>query len=129
MSLLRIYRKFYIITTSPNNGDDYNLIDPINLSAETYISGTGNTQSNTLIESGINIIQEESGIYYANLNPTLYAIDFNYDLVWYVQYTNEAPLDKKLVTRFRVKPYNIAAQLDYEINNIPIEYEILGTYN
>lgn len=104
--------------------DNYNLIDPYLLSAETYVSGSGNTQSNTLIETSISIGQDSSGIYYADLNPKLYSNDFNYDIVWYVQYTETAP-SKKLITRFRVKTYNIASKLDFEISQKnSIEYEI-----
>ena len=60
----------------------------------------------------------------------MYSSDVTYDLVFYVQYTPAAPVDKKLSTRFRIMPFNIANGLDYEISDTtPIEYEILGTYN
>ena len=126
MGVLRLYRKIYCIDTATNQ---YTLISPTSLSASTYVAGTGGTESTTLIESDISITEEEIGIFYAGLDPTLYASDVTYDLVWHVKYTPEAP-EKKLTTRFRIKPFNIANQLEYEIANItPIEYEIIGTYN
>lgn len=137
--MFRLYRKFYFVSTA-GTGNTYSLITPTSVSAESYVAGTGGTNSNTLIETGLTLTEEETGIFYADLDPTLYTSDVTYDLVFYVQYTPEAPLDKKLITRFRIKPYNIANQLDYEvsdtnsidyeINDIrPIEYEIIGTYN
>lgn len=139
MGILRIYRKFYCVDTS-TSPYTYTLINPTSLSAATYVAGTGGTESSTLIESEHSITQEKTGIYYADLTPRLYASDVTYDLVWYVQYTPEAPAGKKLTTRFRIKPYNVATGLDFEVssnlaieceisNNLVIEYEVLGTYN
>lgn len=138
MGLLRLYRKFYIV--SVGSPDTYTLITPTSVSASCFIAGTGGTESSTIVEAGISVTEEETGIFYADLNPTLYSSDVTYDLVWYVQYTPTAPANKKLTTRFRISPFNIASQLDYEINDklyidyeidtiTPIEYEILGTYN
>lgn len=126
MGILRIYRKFYCVSTFENV---YTPISPLSLNASSYVAGTGGTESSIVIESNIPIIQEENGIYYADLNPQLYSSDITYDLVWYVQYISISPPDKKLITRFRIMPFNIANQIDYEINNTPIEYEIIGTYN
>jgi len=129
MGLLRIYRKFYCVSAG-TSGETYTLITPTSLGAETYVSGSGDTTSTTIIESGIPIVAENQGVYYADLNPTLYSSDVTYDLVFTVQYTADAPTDRKLTTRFRIMPFNIANQLDYEISDIrPIEYEIIGTYN
>jgi hypothetical protein len=129
MGMFRLYRKFYCVSTS-GTGNTYTLITPTSVSAESYVAGTGGTNSNTLIETGLTLTEEETGIFYTDLDPTLYTSDVTYDLVFYVQYTPEAPLDKKLITRFRIKPFNIANQLDFEISDVrPIEYEILGTYN
>lgn len=101
-------------------------ITPTSVTAETYVAGTGGTHSNTLIESGIPLTEEEPGIFYADLNPTLYSSDVTYDLVFYVQYTPLAPIDKKLITRFRIMPFNIANQLDYEILSVyPIDIDVL----
>jgi len=133
-----LYREFYCVSTS-TTADSYTLISPTSLSAATYVAGSGNTQSSILIESSIPLTQESTGIYYADLNPQKYASDVTYDLVYYVQYTPEAPPSKKLVTRFRIKTFNIANQLDFEISDSQtidyeisdstvIEYEILGKY-
>lgn len=138
MGFLRLYRKFYCVTTAGPT-DDYTLITPVSLSAATYVAGTGDTVSTTLIEAAIPYIEESNGVFYADLDPTLYSSDVTYDLMWYVQYTSNAPVDKKLMTRFRIMPFNIANNLDYEISDsssldyeidgeTPIEYEILGTY-
>jgi len=124
--MFRLYRKIYCV--SKNTGQ-YTLINPISLSASTYVAGTGDTESNSIIESNISITEENTGIYYADLDSSFYASDVTYDLVWYVQYTSDAP-EKKLTTRFRIKPINITHQLDFEISDVrPIEYEIIGIYN
>jgi len=139
MGILRLYRKFYCVSTA-GASDSYTLITPTSVTAESYIAGTGGTNSSTLIETGIPLTEEETGIFYADLNPTLYSSDVTYDLVFFVQYTPVAPLNKKLITRFRIMPFNIANNLDYEISDknslsyeigslTPIEYEIIGTYN
>ena len=128
MGFLRLYRKFYCVSTAEQS-DVYTLINPVSVSASCFVAGTGGTESTILIESGIPITQEELGIYYADLTPELYSSDVTYDLVWYIQYTSEAPPIKKLTTRFRIMPFNVANQIDYEINNeTPIKYQILGTY-
>jgi hypothetical protein len=110
--------------------DSYTLITPTSVTASSFVSGTGGTESTTLIETEIPLTEEEVGIFYADLTPELYASDVTYDLVFYVQYTPEAPVDKKLTTRFRLMPFNVANQLDFEIgNSTPIEYEVIGIYN
>lgn len=127
MGLLRLYRKFYCVSTA-GASDSYTLITPTSVTASSYIAGTGGTESSTLIETDIPLVEEELGIFYADLNPQLYAGDVTYDLVFYVQYTLEAPVDKKLITRFRIMPFTIANQLDFEISDTtPIEYEISDT--
>jgi len=139
MGLLRLYRKFYCVSTSGSE-DSYTLITPTSVTAQSFVAGTGGTESTTMIETGIPLTEEETGIFYADLNPQLYSSDVTYDLVFYVQYTPIAPVDKKLITRFRIMPFNIAngldfeisdtTQIDYEISDVrPIEYEILGIYN
>ena len=122
MGVFRLYRKIYRIDANTNQ---YTLISPTSISASTFIAGTGATESSSLIESNLSLTEEDTGIFYANLNPTLYASDVTYDLVWYIKYTAVAP-DKKLTTRFRIKPFNIANQLDYEILSVyPIEIDVL----
>jgi hypothetical protein len=129
MGLLRLYRKFYCVATS-GASNTYTPLTPTSVTASSFIAGTGGTESTTLIEDNIILIEEEVGIFYADLTPELYSSEVTYDLVFYVQYTPQAPVDKKLTTRFRIMPFNIANQLDFEISNsTPIEYEIIGTYN
>lgn len=129
MGLLRLYKKFYCVSTAGSE-DTYTFITPTSVTAASFIAGTGGTESSTLIETGIPLTEEEVGIFYADLTPQLYSSDITYDLVFYVQYTPTAPVDKKLITRFRIMPFNIANQLDFEISDVmPIEYEILGIYN
>lgn len=138
MGLLRLYKKFYCVSKNITE-NLYTPITPLSISASSFIAGTGGTESNTMIESNIPLTEEEIGIFYADLNPVLYSSDVTYDLVFYVTYTTNSPVDKKLITRFRIMPFNITNQLDFEINNLSpiefeinnsaIEYEILGTYN
>ena len=73
------------------------------------------------------IAQESEGVYYANLNPNLYASDVTYDLIWFTNYTNLSPM-KKLSTRFRINVNSISNQIEIEYMNYPLEIEILGTY-
>ena len=129
MGEIRLYRKFYCASVSTIGGtDEYNLINPYSLSANTFVAGTGNTQTSTIIESGLNIIQSETGIYYVDLDPISYAADIIYDLVWYVEYIENSP-NKKLVTRFKVNPVNIGQQIEIEYTGSKmIEIEVLGNY-
>lgn len=122
----KLYRKFYqiqTISTGSTLEQSYVLIDPFFLSANTYFAGTGHTESNQLVESSLIISQDSTGIYYATLNPTYYAGDQTYDLVWYTNYTSAAPL-KKLTTRFRINNTRYVNQIEVEINNSPLEIEI-----
>ena len=120
MGEIRLYRKFYCASINRSTGNEsYNLINPYSLSANTFVSGTGNTQSNTIIESGISYASDETGIYYVDLDSQSYASDITYDLVWYVQYISKQIILRKLVTRFKVNPNNIGSGFDVEL---------LGTY-
>jgi hypothetical protein len=125
MGILRIYRKFYCVSTrsTPNT---YTLITPTSLSAATYVAGSGGNESSTLIEANIPLVEEETGIFYADMDPELYAEDVTYDLVFYVQYTPSAPAGKKLPVRFRIKAKSTVSQLEYELGDSTrlIEIEI-----
>lgn len=104
MGEIRLYRKIYcvsVVNVPTGTTQTYTLIDPYEISASSYIAGTGATESSTLVESNTPIAQDSIGIYYTDLNPNLYATDVTYDLVWYVTYTSVAP-QKKLTTRFRL---------------------------
>jgi len=126
MGQIRLYRKIYCIPIVGIN-QTYTLVDPYSINTSSYIAGTGGTESSTLIESNTKITQEETGIYYTDLNPLLYATDITYDLVWYIKYTNNAP-QKKLTTRFRLNNQTgPSAEISTEIiNNQEISIEILS---
>lgn len=125
MGLLRLYRKFYCVSTSGSE-DSYTLITPTSVTAQSFVAGTGGTESTTMIETGIPLTEEETGIFYADLNPQLYSSDVTYDLVFYVQYTPIAPVDKKILSRFRIKTYNISSEFEVElIDNSGTSIEIL----
>lgn len=122
MAQIKLYKKFYLVVSS-NGSQTYNLIDPVFLSANTYVAGTGATESNTIIESTLPISQEIPGAYYADLNPFLYASDVTYDLIWFVGYTSSSPI-KKISTRFRINVNSISNEIEIEYVNYPLEIEI-----
>lgn len=128
MGQIRLYRKIYCVNVSaPATGltQTYTLINPYSLSANTFVAGSADTESNTAIESNTPVTQESTGIYYTDLNPLLYATDVTYDLVWYVQYTSTAPI-KKLTTRFRLNNQNgPSSEIGIEIINNSIKIEII----
>lgn len=130
MSQIKLYKKFYtvsIIRTGNTIDQTYVLLNPYALSANTYAAGTGDTESSSIIEFNLPISQENSGIYFADLNPFFYASDVTYDLIWFVNYTNTSPL-KKLSSRFRINVNTVTNQLEIEYINFPLEIEILGKY-
>ena len=119
MSQIKLYRKFYsvgIIRTGNTIDQNYVLTNPYVISANTYVSGTGATESASIIEPGLLISQSLPGVYFADLNPFLYSSDVTYDLVWFVNYTSSAPT-KKLSTRFRINVNNITSEIEIEIFN------------
>lgn len=126
MGQLKLYKKFYQISIIRTNngiiGPNYYPLNPTSLSANTYVAGTGDTESNTLIESSLNITNESSNIYFAELDSTLYASDVTYDLVWFVEYTTGAPI-KKISTRFRLNSNSVSNQIEIEILHSPLEIE------
>jgi hypothetical protein len=121
MGNLTLYREFYCINHTSFSSDVYNLITPVGISANTYISG-----STTIIETP-SINNESVGKYFVSLNPILYSFDYVYELKWTVMYNVNSPI-KILTTRFRMKPYNITSPFDVEINSSPygIELELLN---
>ena len=128
MGQIRLYRKIYCVNvTAPASGltQTYTLINPYSLSANTFVAGPLDIESNTSIEVGAPVSQESTGIYYTDLNPLLYATDVTYDLVWYIQYTSVAPI-KKLTTRFRLNNQTgPAGEISIEIISNTLEIEIL----
>lgn len=130
MSQLKLYKKFYlvnIIRTGATVEQNYVLLDPYALSANTYVAGSGATESPTMIESSLAISQDSTGVYFADLNPYLYASDVTYDLVWFVNYITTAPV-KKISTRFRINVSTVTNQIEIEYINEPLEIEVLGKY-
>lgn len=126
MSEIRLYKKFYcvnLIKTGSTLEQNYILLNPYSLSANTYTSGTGATESSTLIESSLSISQENIGVYFTDLNLHLYSSDITYDLVWFVNYISTAPT-KKISTRFRINNNTVTNQLEIEIINNTLEIEL-----
>jgi hypothetical protein len=128
MGEIRLYRKIYCVSltaTPTGTTQTYTLFNPSSISASSYVAGTGGTESNTLIESNTPITQEETGIYYTDLDPNLYATDVTYDLVWFINYTSIAP-QKKLTTRFRLNNQTgVSGEISIEILSNTLEIEIL----
>jgi len=130
MGQLKLYKKFYcvgVVTTGTTVEQSYTLLNPYALIANTYTAGSGATESTTVIESSLTITQESTGVYFADLNPYLYASDVTYDLVWFVNYTTTAPT-KKISTRFRINVNSVTNQIEIEYINYPLEIEVLGKY-
>lgn len=128
MGQIKLYKKFYcvnIIRTGATVEQNYVLLDPYSLSANTYVAGSGATESSSQVESSISTLQESSGVYFVNLNPSLYASDVTYDLVWFVGYTNL--VTKKISTRFRINVNIITNQIEIDYLNFPLEIEILNS--
>ena len=122
MANLVLYKDFYCINhTTFSSADTYTLINPISISANTFVEN-----SNVLIEN-ISTQNESVGRYYVNLNPNLYSFDNVYELIWSIMYNANSPI-KNLKTRFRLNPYNINASLDIEIlsPSYGMDIEILG---
>lgn len=127
MGELKLYKKFYnvkIIKTGSTTQQDYILVNPYALSATTFTATSGDTESPFVIENLVPITNLNTGIYFADLNPNLYAADITYDLVWFVQYLNIAPI-KKLSTRFRINTNTVSNQIEVEFLHSPLEIEIL----
>lgn len=122
MGALRIYKKFYHI--SVNESTEQSLFSPETILASSFIAGTGGTPSSAIVESYIPVVEESLGVFYAELSPKLYLQDEVYDVVFTVNYIAGSP-SKKLSSRFRLKPYNIANELSFEINkSTNIDYTI-----
>lgn len=127
MGEIRLYRKIYCVSltaTPTGTTQTYTLFNPNSITASSYVAGLNGNESATLIESNTPITQEETGIYYTDLNPNLYASDVTYDLVWYINYTDIAP-QKKLTTRFRMSNQGVSGEISIEILSNTLEIEIL----
>lgn len=126
MGNFKLYKKFYNVSLVKTGGtiqQNYTLLSPYSLSASTFVASTGATESTIQIENLVSITQESTGVYWADLDPAMYATDISYDLVWYVNYTDNAPL-KKISTRFRLNTSTVTNQIEIEILHYPLEIEI-----
>jgi len=124
--VIKIYRRFRVLTFSNSGGttvESYTAINPVSLTADVYLASGG------LVESGATVTNSETGLYYADLNENLYNSDSEYEVYWYVQYTNESPV-KLQYTRFKFKMQPIVGrEIEVEImNQHPIEYRILHNH-
>lgn len=129
MGEIRLYRKIYcvgITPTSTGTTQTYTLVNPHSILASSFVAGSGATESDTLIEYHTQMYQDDIGIFYTDLDPTLYSTDVTYDLVWYIQYTDSAP-EKKLTTRFRLNIQSVSSEISTEIlSNQQVSIEILS---
>lgn len=125
MAALRLYRTFYNVALNNEGGyisESYNLIEPYSLSAYTTVD----LDNSSFIESFLSPTEESVGVYYVDLNPTLYAFDYTYRLDWYVIYEDIAPV-RILRTKFRLSPNNISGGIQVEIlNNNSLNVQILN---
>lgn len=117
MGNLRLYRDIYRIEFSSVTGETYTLVDVFSISASSFKSG-----STSVIETPT-VFRESTGKYYVELNPILYTFDDIYELKWTVGYTSSAS-PRILITRFRLKPFNIAGVMSVEVVDDDIMLEL-----
>lgn len=118
MPEIRLYRQIYCFNYLGGEQVTKTLIDPFSISASTFILGS------TSVEENLSIINEETGIYFVNLNPNLYSSDKIYELKWYVTYQPETS-EKILPTLFKVSPYIIGKQIEIEVLNNNIDIQLM----
>ena len=124
---IKIYRRFRVLTFS-NSGattvETYTAINPVSLTADVYDVG-----NNTLVESGATVTNSETGLYFADLNELLYNSDNEYEVYWYVQYTDDSPV-KLQYTRFKFKMQPVVGrEIQVEIlSDKPIEYRVVHNH-
>ncbi len=117
MADFRLYKDIYRVNHF-TSGETYTLLNAFSITALVI-----NRSSSALIEN-VTVSNESTGVYYAVLNPYLYSYDQIYEVLWSVKYTSAAPI-RILKSRFRFQPYNIIADILYDIGNPPfIEYLI-----
>lgn len=124
MTSSRLYREIYRVSHSAFTGDTYTLINPVGITASTYIYDTVSGITTTYIETPI-INSNTTGIFYIDLNNILYSYGNIYEAVWSVQYTNVSPI-KNLPTLFRFNPTNISGQINLELIDKGPVYEIIN---
>lgn len=126
--VIKIYRRFQVLTFSNSGGtsvESYAAINPISLTADVY----NVTGGNTLVESGATVTNQETGLYFADLNEVLYSSDDDYEVYWRVQYNSDSPI-KLQYTRFKFKMAPIVGgEIEVEIlNNKPLEYTVVNNH-
>ena len=123
---LRVYRRFYHIGIAIDHSASYTLIDPTSLSATVR----NVTLGNLIVEADATIVQDSTGLYYADLTSSLYNSSYEYEVQWTVKYIPVAPTTA-VYTRFRF-PLNagttsglIIRELDVVMDNqLPLELSI-----
>lgn len=128
--ILRVYRRFYHISIALDQTSAYTLIDPNSLSATVR----NVTQGNAVVEANATTVQASTGLYYANMDSSLYNSDDEYEIDWQVQYVPAAPT-RSLYTRFQL-PYDdsvgsggtgvvVIRELDVVMDNqLPLEISL-----
>jgi hypothetical protein len=120
-AVIRLYRRFYKINSS-GSGDIYNLIDPVNLSASSFLKDTS-----SLVESVSSVQRESLGVYFVDLDPNLYSYSNTYDLKWTVKYLDNVG-NKNLLTTFKLKPISISGEVEANLDSATeFNYEINET--
>ncbi len=115
MAQLRLYRRIYsveVIRTGSTIDQNYTLVDPFSISATTFST----IDTSMIVESFSSLSQENTGVYFIDINPNLYTWDKTYTIAWDVSYTTIAP-SKRLLTTFRFNPINIGNEIEVEIIN------------
>ena len=110
MGEIRLYRQIYCFQYVSTGVTSNTLINPIGISASTT---TVDSSGSTIIETVIPV-NESTGIFYADLDPTLYTGDVTYELNWLVEYTPGSPI-RRLPTRFRINAVVVGHQIEIEI--------------
>ena len=126
--VIQIYRRFRVLTFS-NSGsttvENYTAINPTSLTADVY----NVTGGNTLVESGATVTNQETGLYFADLNELLYNSDNDYEVYWNVKYNDDSPV-KLQYTRFKFKMAPVVGrEIEVEIlNNKPLEFTVVNNH-
>ena len=81
MAQLTLYKSVYLLS-----GDTYQSITPYGISASTY-----DESGSVIFETPILGIYK-TGVYSASLNGNLYSAGLVYQIKWYIQYTESAPI-------------------------------------
>jgi hypothetical protein len=116
---LNIYRRFYNFVVNEDESTSYSSFDPYGISASTR----NVSQGNATVELNVTVTRVGVGRYYADLTSSSYNTDDIYEVVWYVQYTEEAP-EQVLYTQFQY-PYatdptvRIIGRIGLEMENEP----------